>query len=389
MRIAQIAPLWESVPPKTYGGTELVVHLLVEELAQRGHEVVLFATGDSQISRKYKVNLVSGADQALRAQGVSIHDAIYYELPFLEKIFSRTDRFDIIHNHMGYQALPFASFSQTPVVTTLHGIFDPPGLKWCYEQYPHMPYVSISDFQRIPSPDLNYVATVYHGLRANRFTPCYQHYKSKDYLAFLGRISPEKGVHHAIRIAKETGWKLRIAAKVDPKDYEYYATMVEPLIDGTQIQYIGEVGHPEKVDLLRNAAATLCPITWPEPFGLVLMESLACGTPVLTIRNGSVPEIMEHGKTGFIGESPDDLVEFVANLNQIDRQACRRHVEEKFSVKRMVDDYLAVYERLVEKNSRGSLYLHPTTHPLGKKERVHTESWKESRDKLAQQHGPL
>jgi glycosyltransferase involved in cell wall biosynthesis len=350
MRIAQIAPLWESVPPKTYGGTELVVHLLTEELVRRGHEVTLFASGDSQTAAR----LHACSRSSLRQMQDELHldknplPVVAFETRLLEQVFSRADEFEIIHNHMGMEALPMACFTQTPVLSTLHGVFEPPPMREFIQHYRDLPYVSISNFQRRPCPMLNYVATIYHGIPLEHFNPSLT-FHDKDYLAFLGRFSLEKGPHHAIRIAKETGWKLVLAGKIDPidkSDQEYFTREIEPHLDGKQIRYIGEVDHKQKVELLRNAAATLCPVTWPEPFGLVLIESMACGTPVFALRNGSIPEVIAHGQAGYVADSVDELVQALANLGQYDRRNCRYYVESRFSVSRMVDDYLKVYKML-------------------------------------------
>ncbi len=348
MRIAQIAPLWESVPPKTYGGTELVVHLISEELIRRGHEVTLFASGDSETQG----NLCTCVDTSLRnIQDQSPMPPIMYELRLLEQVFSQADQFDVIHNHLGFQALPFACLTQTPVLTTLHGVFEPPPIRQFIDYYQDQGFVSISDYQRKPMPGLNYLATVYHGIILDQYLPAYD-YTNKNYLAFLGRFSIEKGPHHAIHAAKETGWTLIMAGKVDAVDEDYFKSEIAPHIDGKQIQYIGEVNHLQKVNLLRHAAATLCPVTWPEPFGLVLIESMACGTPVIAMRNGSIPEVIAHGETGYVVDSYEAFVAAIAKIPQIDRRICRDYVESRFSVERMVDDYLALYHSLMNQSSR-------------------------------------
>ncbi len=361
MRIAQIAPIWETIPPRFYGGTELVVNLLTEELIRMGHEVVLFAAGGSKTSAR----LVAGSDFPLRElpeklpqyadQAHSLYPgsqiSAFYELKMLQHVFNMADQFDVIHNHLGFMALPFASLSKTPVVTTLHGAFKTDTLAtFCetqfFKSFPTLPMVSISDYQRKPCPNLNYAGTVYHGLDVKKYYPSFT-YGDKHYLAFLGRFCEEKGPHHAIRAAKETGWKLIMAGKVDCDDeQQFFKTQIEPHIDGDQIQYIGELDHPRKVALLQNAAATLCPVTWPEPFGLVLIESLACGTPVLAMRHGSIPEIIAHGQTGFVSDTVEELISHIRQIPQIDRRICRSHVETRFSVQRMTSDYVAIYQQL-------------------------------------------
>jgi len=309
MRIAQVAPLWELVPPKAYGGTELVVHLLSEEMARRGHEVTLFAVAGSQTLAK----LEACAPIALRELESQIQQdkthctVMAYELKMLQDIFQRAGEFDIIHNHLGFQALPFADFVDTPVVTTLHNALSPEPVRKLFFRNAHLPYISISDYQQKLWPELNYAATIYHGIDLDRFEPCYEH-RGKDYLAFLGRLSPEKGPHHAIHIAKELGMKLVLAGKIDRVDRQFYDSELAHLVDGEQIVYVGEVGHEQKVELLRNAAATLCPIEWPEPFGLVMIESMACGTPVFALRDGSVPEVIDQGVSGAIAGSVEELL---------------------------------------------------------------------------------
>jgi glycosyltransferase involved in cell wall biosynthesis len=340
MRIAQIAPLWETVPPPAYGGAELVVSLLTEELVRRGHEVTLFATGDST-THAY---LEAIHPSALRLDPAVKEHAVY-EAVQLSRVYQRADEFDIIHSHIGFAALACAQLVKTPTVHTLHGTFSLDNQKafsWSKSQ----PYVSISDTQREPRLGLNYVATVYNGIDPST----HKFYSEPDapaYLAFLGRLSPEKGPHHAIEIAKRTGYPLKIAGKIDRVDTDYFEQAIQPHIDGEQIQYLGEANHVQKNQLMGNAIATLFPITWREPFGLVMVESMVAGTPVIALELGATSEIISHEKTGFLCQNIDECVAAVHRINEIDRAACRKHVEENFGVKQMVDGYEAVYQQLL------------------------------------------
>lgn len=340
MRIAQIAPLWEQVPPTTYGGTELVVSLLTEELVRRGHEVTLFASGDSTTAAK----LESVHSKALRLDK-AVREAAIYEMLHLSQVYERASEFDVIHSHMGCAALPYASLVKTPTIHTLHGIFTPDNEKM-FVHARRQPFVSISDSQREQRLGLNCVATVYNGVDTSTYK-FYPKPGDPPYLAFLGRVSPEKGTHLAIEVAKRTGWTLKMAGKIDVVDVEYYETLVKPHIDGEQIQFLGEANHTQKNILMGNAVATLFPITWREPFGLVMIESMASGTPVIAMKMGSTPEVIAHGKTGFLCESVDEFVTALEQVQSIDRYACRQHVEDRFSVRRMVDGYEAVYRLAV------------------------------------------
>jgi glycosyltransferase involved in cell wall biosynthesis len=340
MRIAQIAPLWERVPPPTYGGTELVVSLLTEELVRRGHEVTLFASGDSITNAK----LEAVHTRALRLDQ-SVREAAIYEMLQLSQVYERANEFDVIHSHMGCAALPYASLVKTPTIHTLHGIFTPDNEK-LFTHARRQPFVSISDSQREPRLELNCVATVYNGVDTSTYR-FYPQPSDPPYLAFLGRLSPEKGTHLAIEIAKRSGWTLKIAGKVDAVDVEYYENEIKPHIDGEQIQYLGEANHVQKNVLLGNAVATLFPITWREPFGLVMIESMASGTPVIAMDLGSTSEVIAHEKTGFLCNSVEDCLEGLANIDRIDRQDCRQHVEDYFSVRQMVDGYEAVYQKIL------------------------------------------
>lgn len=342
MRIAQIAPLWERVPPKTYGGTELVVSLLTEELVRRGHEVVLFASGDSITSSK----LEWVHPYALRLDP-NVKEAAIYEMLQLSQVYERANEFDVIHSHMGCAALPYAKLVKTPTVHTLHGIFTPDNEK-LFTYARQQPFISISDSQREPRLNLNCVATVYNGVDPATYT-FYPQPSDPPYLAFLGRLSPEKGAHTAIEIAKRTGMTLKMAGKIDPVDVEYYEAQIKPHIDGEQIQFLGEADHAQKNMLMGNAIATLFPITWREPFGLVMIESMVSGTPVIAMELGSTREVIAHGKTGFLCHTVDECVAALGNISEIDRQACRQHVEDNFSVRRMTDGYESAYRQVMAK----------------------------------------
>lgn len=340
MRIAQIAPLWETVPPPAYGGIELVVSLLTDELVRRGHDVTLFASGDSITL----ADLAAVHPKALRLDPTVKEPAIY-EWMHLSALYMRADEFDLIHSHVGCSSLPFAELVKTPTVHTLHGIFTPDNEKmfaFAHQQ----PYVSISNAQRKPHLGLNCVATVYNGIDVDRFN-FYPQPAEPPYLAFLGRISPEKGVHLAIEIAKRTGWHLKIAGKIDKVDHAYYEAEIKPQIDGKQIQFLGEANHMQKNVLLGNAVATLFPITWREPFGLVMIESMAAGTPVVAMNLGSAPEVIVHGKTGFLCADMNECVSALDSIHQLNRLTCREHVVNHFSVKQMVDGYEAVYRQVL------------------------------------------
>jgi glycosyltransferase involved in cell wall biosynthesis len=340
MRIAQIAPLWERVPPPTYGGTELIVSLLTEELVRRGHEVTLFASGDSITTAK----LESVHPRALRLDP-SVREYGIYEMLQMSEIYERANEFDIIHSHVGCAALPYTKLVKTPTVHTLHGIFTPDNEK-LFTRARSQPYVSISDSQREPRLGLNCVATVYNGIDTDAFD-FYPQPSQPPYLAFLGRISPEKGTHHAIEIAQRTGYNLKIAGKIDPVDREYYETQIKHRIDGEQIQYLGEANHAQKNVLLGNAVATLFPITWREPFGLVMVESMVSGTPLIAMELGSTSEVIVQGKTGFRCHTLEECVDAVRRVGELDRRVCREHVVKNFSSRRMADGYEAVYRNLL------------------------------------------
>ena len=340
MKIAQIAPLWERVPPFRYGGIELIVSLLTEELVRRGHEVTLFASGDSITS----AGLHSVHDQALRLDP-NIKEPALYELMMLADVYSNAHHFDIIHSHIGCAAFPYTSFVKTPTVHTTHGIFTPDNEKM-FRRFAPQPFVSISEAQREPRLGLNYFGTVYNGIDTSVY-PFHPEPTQPAYLAFVGRISPEKGPIEAIKIARAAGLPLKMAGKVDPVDREYYRDLVDPLIDGEQIQYLGEVSHEEKVQLLGGATVTLFPITWREPFGLVMIESMATGTPVIGMGLGAVPEVIAHGKTGFVCRSLEKMIEAIPAATKIDRKVCRDDVLNRFSVQSMTDEYEKVFQLLI------------------------------------------
>ena len=338
MKIAQVAPLYESVPPKYYGGTERVVAFLTEELVRLGHDVTLFASGDSVT----RAALVPGCARALRLARCC--DPMAPHVYMLEQVFQRADEFDIVHFHADYLHLPLARRRPLRQVTSLHGRLDLPEIAPLYREFRSMPFVSVSHAQRAPLPFLNWQATVHHGLPRDmlRFAE-----RGGDYLAFLGRLSPEKGPERAIAIAKAVGMPLKIAAKVDPADQEYFDAAVRPLLDHPLIDYIGEIGDADKGEFLGNARALLFPIEWPEPFGLVMIEAMACGTPVIAFGHGSVPEVMLHGRTGFVVNNVAEAAAAVRRLDQIDRRACRAAFESRFTAERMARDYLSVYEQIV------------------------------------------
>ena len=338
MKIAQIAPLTEPVPPQLYGGTERVVSLLTEELVRRGHEVTLFASGDSETDAR----LVSVTREALRLSPEDVDPNLHLMLE-LSQVFERAHQFDVIHSHVDFYALPFARLVKTPVVTTLHGRLDLGGLQAVFERFSDAPLVSISDNQRGPIPGANWAATVYNGTDLEEFT--FNEAGGDDFV-FVGRICPEKNIEGAIAIARRSGVPLRIAAKIDPVDVEYYESVIKPLIDGQQVEYLGELGGADKDQLLGSARALLFPVDWPEPFGLAMTEAMACGTPVLALRRGSVPEVVEDGVTGLVRDTEDELVAAVDEVVHLSRRACRDRVERLFSVAVMTDGYESVYESL-------------------------------------------
>jgi glycosyltransferase involved in cell wall biosynthesis len=339
MRIAQVAPLYESVPPKYYGGTERVVSYLTEELVRQGHEVTLFASGDSET----RARLVAACRRSLRLDKHCI-DQLAHHIVMLEHVFQQAAEFDIIHFHVDYLHFPLSRRQPIAHVTTLHGRLDIPDLVSLYQEFRDMPVISISNVQREPLPWANWQATVYHGLPADLYRFRAQ---PGSYLAFLGRISPEKRVDRAIEIAKRVRIPLKIAAKVDRVDKKYFKSAIEPLLRGSLVEVVGEIGDGEKDEFLGNAYALLSPIDWPEPFGLVMIEAMACGTPVIAYRGGAVPEIMEEGHTGFIVEELEDAVEAARRVPKVSRKRCREVFEQRFTATRMANDYVRVYERLI------------------------------------------
>ncbi len=339
MRIAQIAPLFEAVPPKLYGGTERVVSSITEELVAMGHEVTLFASGDSVTA----ATLAPIRDEALRLDP-GVKDWVAWYARMMEMVRRRADEFDVLHFHTDYFPLSLFSRQPTPFVTTLHGRLDLPEFKMIYETFPEAAFVSISDHQRRPIPDLNWVRTVPHGIPERRLTP---RPGGQDYLAFLGRISPEKGADKAIQIAEAAGMRLKIAAKVDVADKKYWDEQIKPLIERSAcVDFIGEIGEADKAEFLSGAHALLFPIDWPEPFGLVMIEAMACGTPVIAFPLGSVPEVVDHGLTGYIVPDEAAAVSAVGSLGRLDRTLVRRQFERRFTARRMAEDYLSVYEEL-------------------------------------------
>jgi glycosyltransferase involved in cell wall biosynthesis len=344
MKIAQVAPLYESVPPKLYGGTERIVSYITEELVRQCHDVTLFASGDSMTSAE----LVPMCPEALRLND-DVIDPLAHHVRMVEEVFRRKNEFDIIHFHIDYLHYPLSSREKVPNVTTLHGRLDMRDLVPLYRTYPEMPVISISDAQRRPLPWLNWQGTVHHGMPEDRLSIGSG---GGDYLAFLGRISPEKGLDEAIRIARRVGVPLKIAAKVDRVDQKYFDTVIKSQLDHELIEYIGEIGYAEKNEFLGNATALLFPIAWPEPFGLVMMEAMACGTPVIAYARGSVPEVIEDGLNGFIVRDVDGAASAIERLGRLDRLRCRQRFEERFTAKRMSEDYMAIYERLVAQSSK-------------------------------------
>ncbi len=339
MRIAQIAPLHEAVPPKLYGGTERVVSYLTDELVALGHDVTLFASGDSVTT----ATLDAVWPRALRLDP-AIRDPIAPHMLLMEHVARLADQFDIMHFHMDYW--PFTHFSRqkTPFVTTMHGRLDLMELQPVFDAFPHVPIVSISNNQRLPLPQAHYVGTVLHGLPENLLTPLPG---PRDYLAFLGRICPEKGVDKAIRIARAVGVPLKIAAKIDKVDAEYFEREIVPML-GEGVELIGEINDRQKPAFLSGARALLMPIDWPEPFGLVMIEAMACGTPVIAFRHGSVPEVLEDGVTGAVVSNEQEAIAAYPGVEALDHATIRREFERRFTARRMADDYLAIYQTLID-----------------------------------------
>jgi glycosyltransferase involved in cell wall biosynthesis len=340
MRIAQVAPLFESVPPKLYGGTERVVSYLTEELVRQGHEVTLFASGDSVTSAR----LVSVVERSLRLDR-SCLDQLSHQIRQLERVFAEIEAFDLVHFHVDYLHYPFSRRHDPTRLTTLHGRLDIADLVPLYREFPDEPVVSISDSQREPLPWLNWRRTIAHGLPADLLRP---REGAGSYLAFVGRFSPEKGPVEAIRIAHELGMDLKIAAKLDRVDRAYFEAEVRPLLDPPRVEWVGEIGDAEKDTFLGEAYALVFPIDWPEPFGLVMIEAMACGTPVIAYPRGSVREIMQDGVTGFVVPDRAGAVRALRRLEGFDRRRCRQAFEARFTTARMTSDYLALYRQEIE-----------------------------------------
>ncbi len=341
MRIAQISPLYEAVPPKLYGGTERVVAYLTDELVALGHDVTLFASGDSITSAK----LHPAWPQALRLDP-SIRDPIAPHILLMETVRRHAGEFDVLHFHNDYLPWPLFSRQETPWVNTMHGRLDLPEFQQIAAAFPEVPLVSISNSQRLPVPHSNFVATVLHGLPERLLTP--QPDVTPSYLAFLGRISPEKGPDRAIRIARRAGIPLKIAAKVDNADRDYFEAVIRPMLAEPGVEMIGEINEAQKPGFLSGALALLMPIEWPEPFGLVMIEAMACGTPVIAFNYGSVPEVMDDGISGYIVRNEDEAVTALGRLGALDRGRVRAQFEARFTARRMAEDYLALYARLAE-----------------------------------------
>jgi glycosyltransferase involved in cell wall biosynthesis len=359
MRIAQIAPLIESVPPKHYGGTERIVSYLTEELVRAGHDVTLFASGDSVT----KARLVASCERSLR-KNERCKDPVAREVLLIDHVLEHVNEFDVIHFHTGYLHFPVCRYLSVPHVTTLHGRLDIPDLVPVFDRFRNEPLISISNAQRQPLPWAHWQETIYHGLPKDllEFRP-----NQGDYLAFLGRISPEKRVDRAIEIAKRASMPLKIAAKVDRVDRRYFKRDIEPLVNQSHVEWVGEISDQQKNDFLGNAYALLFPIDWPEPFGLVMIEALACGTPVIAYDRGSVPEVMDDGVTGFVVQNLDEAVKAVSRVGDLSRAHCREVFERRFSASRMASDYVAVYKDLIESGVGRNRLIASTLPPLGKR----------------------
>jgi glycosyltransferase involved in cell wall biosynthesis len=347
MRIAQVAPLAESVPPKLYGGTERIVSWLTEELIDLGHDLTLFASGDS-VSRAELVPVIPRALRLSRPHG----DPFSAYAILLDKVAERAADFDVIHCHVDWLHLPILRRLGFPFLTTLHGRLDLPPLKAAVQQFGGTAFVSISNHQRTPAPDIRWVQTVYHGLPLDLLKP---NFTLGEYLAFLGRVSPEKGPHVAIKWARSAGWPLRIAAKIPKDDSRFFKERIEPFVDGEQVQFVGEVNDQTKSAFLGGARALLFPIDWPEPFGLVMIEAMACGTPVIALPCGSVPEIVTDGETGLIVHDENEAVDAVTRIDRLDRRHVRAAFERRFSARQMAQQYVQCYSDLIasEQSSAG------------------------------------
>ncbi len=348
MRIAQIAPLYEAVPPKLYGGTERVVSYLTEALVDLGHDVTLFASGDSVTSAK----LEAAWPRSLRLDP-TIRDSLAPHMLLLERVRRVAHEFDVLHFHLDYLPFPLFSTLDTPFVTTLHGRLDLPELQPVFDAFSRTPVVSISDSQRQPLKQANWLNTIYHGLPDQLLTP--RPGREPEYLAFLGRICPEKRVDTAIRIAAQSGLPLKIAAKVDKADADYFKAEIEPLLSQAHVEFVGEIDEKQKPEFLSGAKALLFPIDWSEPFGLVMIEAMACGTPVIAFNRGSVPEVIDHGLTGYIVEDVQGAVAALQNIDRLSRDAIRTQFERRFSAKTMARNYVDSYTTLIEAAERPML----------------------------------
>lgn len=340
MRIAQVAPLYESVPPRLYGGTERVVSWLTEELIHQGHDVTLFASGDSLTNAR----LIPACTHALRLDS-KCWDPLAHHVKLIQQVLNENEKdpFDVIHFHIDYLHFPTSRGENLPQVSTLHGRLDIPDLVPVYEEFPEMPVVSISDAQRVPLPWINWQGTVHHGMPRN---VCRPQFEAGRYLAFLGRVSPEKGLDRAIEIAMRANMPLKIAAKIDRNDREYFDARIKPQLGSKLVEFVGEISDLEKNKFLANAAALLFPINWCEPFGIVLIEALACGLPVIAFPMGSVTEIIDDGVTGFLVANVEEAARSVSRLSSLDRRKCREAFERRFTTERMAQDYLNIYDHI-------------------------------------------
>jgi glycosyltransferase involved in cell wall biosynthesis len=351
MKIAQVAPLYESVPPRLYGGTERIVSFLTGELVELGHDVTLFASGDSVTD----AHLVSVVPESLRLR-TDCEDSLAPHIVQLKKVMERGKEFDFIHFHTDYLGFIFSSSLDTPHATTLHGKLTIPELQMIYNEYPDEPVISISDSQAKPLPQANFVGTVHHGLPSDLFE---LKKEKENYFAFVGRISPEKGCDRAIQIAIKTNTPLRIAAKVDKNDRDYFESDIKPLLEHPLIEFKGEINEDQKQEFIGNAKGFLFPINWPEPFGIVMIEAMACGTPVIAWDNGSVPEIIENGKSGFIVNTMGEAIAAANKLSTLDPVIVRNCFDERFTARRMAMDYMGIYEKLIAAHDAGSGWKHP------------------------------
>jgi glycosyltransferase involved in cell wall biosynthesis len=359
MKIALVSPLSERVPPLKYGGTERIVAYLSDSLVNLGHEVTLYASSDSVT----KARLIGCAPRSLRTDP-SVVDPLPHHMLMLERVYQDADDYDVVHFHLDYFHFSYCRRVQLPHLTTLHGRLDYPDLVPLYEEFRELPVNSISDAQRLPLPWLNWRATVYHGLPRQLL---HLGTGKGEYLAFLGRISPEKGLNKAIEIANRTGLTLKVAAKIDKADREYYENVIRPLMDGNpRIEFIGEIDDRDKQTFLGEALALLFPIQWPEPFGIVMIEAMACGTPIVAFRSGSVPEVMADPRSGFIVNSVEEAVKAVSRVSRLDRNGCREVFDSLFTAERMAKEYVDLYEQLVEHrawlvNTKGTRGRHHPT----------------------------